>query len=39
MSAAGRKRKGAGANGYIWRIIRICNYALCINNTCYKFYA
>lgn len=35
MSAAGRLRKGAGANGYIYGLDPVCNYALRSNNSCY----
>lgn len=36
MPAAGRLRKGAGANGYIQRFIHFCNYALRGYNSCFN---
>lgn len=35
MSAAGHLKKGAGANGYIFGLDPVCNYALCCYNSCY----
>lgn len=38
QSAAGIQMKGADANGYIWRFIQLCNYALHGYYTCISYH-
>ena len=32
------QKKGVGANGYIWRFIQLCNYALHCYYTCISYH-